>query len=87
MFLHGVGTAAATSFDPLEGTKGLTRMEEGEEGLFTLFTLKPQHRSSLIEETDIARLIETMSAFQPPDLGKWMERMKSDERWPGADLT
>lgn len=42
--------------------------------------MKPQHRSSLIEEAGIACLIEKMSAFQPPDLGKWMERMKSEER-------
>ncbi len=42
--------------------------------------MRQQHRGCLIEGREITGLLARMAAFRPPDLGKWMERMKSEER-------
>lgn len=42
--------------------------------------LKPEHEGCLIIGDDPAALIERMRAFEMPRLGKWMERLKADER-------
>lgn len=42
--------------------------------------LKPEHESCLLAGSNAAELIEQMRAFEMPKLGKWMERMKAEER-------
>ncbi len=42
--------------------------------------LKPEHEQCVLVETDHARLLERMQAFQPPQLGPWMEQMVRDAR-------
>jgi uncharacterized protein (TIGR00730 family) len=36
--------------------------------------LRPEHRAVLIVEDDPATLLERLSAFEPPTVGKWLER-------------
>lgn len=42
--------------------------------------LKPEHEQCLLVDADAARLLARMREFEPPRLGKWMERLKADER-------
>ncbi|MFN0075003.1 MAG: TIGR00730 family Rossman fold protein [Prosthecobacter sp.] len=42
--------------------------------------LKPEHEQCVLVESSHARLLERMRAFQPPQLGKWMEQMVQDAR-------
>lgn len=42
--------------------------------------LKPEHEGCLLVETDAAALLEKMQHFELPEIGKWMERMKAEER-------
>jgi uncharacterized protein (TIGR00730 family) len=42
--------------------------------------LKPEHEACLLVETDAAALLEMMARFELPDVGKWMERLKAEER-------
>lgn len=42
--------------------------------------LKPEHEECLLVDRDADSLLEKMEAFEPPQLGKWMERMKAEER-------
>jgi len=42
--------------------------------------LKPEHAQCVLVENDHTRLLERMQAFQPPQLGKWMEQMVRDAR-------
>lgn len=42
--------------------------------------LKPAHEACLLVDDRVEPLLEKMQHFQPPELGKWMERMKADER-------
>ena len=42
--------------------------------------LKSAHQDCLLVDDRVETLLEKMLSFQPPQLGKWMERMKSDER-------
>jgi uncharacterized protein (TIGR00730 family) len=42
--------------------------------------LKPEHEACLLVETDAVALLETMARFKLPDVGKWMERLKAEER-------
>lgn len=42
--------------------------------------LKPEHEACLLVEREANALLEKMEAFEPPQLGKWMERMKAEER-------
>ncbi len=42
--------------------------------------LKPEHESCLLVDSDPAALLEKMGQFEVPDVGKWMERLKADER-------
>lgn len=42
--------------------------------------LKPEHEQCLLMDADAARLLARMREFEPPRLGKWMERLKADER-------
>ncbi len=42
--------------------------------------LKPEHESCLLVDSDPAALLEKMRRFEVPDVGKWMERLKADER-------
>lgn len=42
--------------------------------------LKPAHEACLLVDDRVEPLLEKMHHFQPPQLGKWMERMKADER-------
>ena len=37
--------------------------------------LKPEHRASLVTETDPARLLTAMQAFQPHTCGKWIAEL------------
>lgn len=42
--------------------------------------LKPAHEACLLVDHSVVPLLGKMQGFQPPQLGKWMERMKADER-------
>ncbi len=42
--------------------------------------MKPEHAACLIVDTSADELIRRMADFEPPRLGKWMERMKAEER-------
>lgn len=42
--------------------------------------LKPEHEDCLLVDDNVESLLEKMHGFQPPQLGKWMERMKAEER-------
>ena len=42
--------------------------------------LKPAHEACLLVDRDADSLLRKMETFEPPQLGKWMERMKADER-------
>lgn len=42
--------------------------------------LKPEHEAGLLVDQDSEALLLKMAAFEPPCLGKWMERMKAEER-------
>lgn len=42
--------------------------------------LKPEHEAGLLVDQDSEALLLKMAAFEPPRLGKWMERMKAEER-------
>lgn len=42
--------------------------------------LKPEHEACLLVDDKAGALIEKMRTFEPPQLGKWMERMKAEER-------
>lgn len=37
--------------------------------------LKPEHAACVLVESDPGRLLERMETFRPPDLGKWIEAM------------
>jgi uncharacterized protein (TIGR00730 family) len=37
--------------------------------------LKPEHRASMLMETDPARLLDAMQAFQPHTCGKWIKEL------------
>jgi uncharacterized protein (TIGR00730 family) len=36
--------------------------------------IRPQHRASLLVDTDPGKLLDLMAAFQPPTVQKWMNR-------------
>lgn len=66
---------------------GLLNVEGFFDGLLTFLDhmrdtgfLKAAHRDCVLVETCPERLLEKMRAFQPPDLGKWIEKMVADER-------
>lgn len=42
--------------------------------------LKPEHRASLLMETDPATLLTSMRAFQPHTCGKWIQDLIASER-------
>lgn len=42
--------------------------------------LKQAHRDGVLVSEDPAQLLEKMRGFKAPDLGKWIEKMVSDER-------
>ena len=42
--------------------------------------LKPEHEGCLLADTDPAALLDKMQCFELPDVGKWMERLKAEER-------
>lgn len=42
--------------------------------------LKPEHERCLLVDSDARTLLDQMRAFEAPRLGKWMERLKADER-------
>lgn len=42
--------------------------------------LKSEHEQCLLVDADIATLLDAMRAFEAPRLGKWMERLKAEER-------
>ena len=42
--------------------------------------LKPAHEECLLVDERVESLLEKMRHFHPPQLGKWMERMKAEER-------
>jgi uncharacterized protein (TIGR00730 family) len=42
--------------------------------------LKREHEGCLLADTDPAALLEKMRCFELPDVGKWMERLKAEER-------
>ena len=42
--------------------------------------LRPEYEACLPVDTDAAALLEKMGRFELPDVGKWMEKPKADER-------
>lgn len=42
--------------------------------------LKPEHEACLLVDDKAGALIEKMRTFEPPQLGKWMERMQAEVR-------
>jgi uncharacterized protein (TIGR00730 family) len=42
--------------------------------------LKPEHARCVLVESDPATLLGRMRAFQPPDLGKWIEKLAAEAR-------
>lgn len=66
---------------------GLLNAEGFFDGLLTFLDhmrdtgfLKAAHRDCVLVENSPEKLLEKMRAFQPPDLGKWIEKMVADER-------
>jgi hypothetical protein len=42
--------------------------------------LKPEHASCVLVEPEAEKLLARMRTFQPPDLGKWIERLVAEAR-------
>lgn len=63
---------------------GLLNIEGYYDGLLSMLDhatneqfIRPEHRSMIFSETDPERLIDNMSAFDPPQLRKWLDRDQS----------
>lgn len=41
--------------------------------------LRPQHRQTVLTDTDPSRLLDAMAAYEPPQVDKWIPRLKPDE--------
>ena len=44
------------------------------------YVLKPEHERCLLVAAGADALLEKMRSFEPPGIGKWMERLKAEER-------
>nr|WP_294233576.1 TIGR00730 family Rossman fold protein [Prosthecobacter sp.] len=42
--------------------------------------LKPEHAACVLVQSTPAGILEAMSSFRPPDLGKWIEKLAAGER-------
>lgn len=42
--------------------------------------LKPEHAACVLVENEPEKLLASMEAFRPPDLGKWIEKLASEAR-------
>lgn len=42
--------------------------------------LRAEHAACLLVDDDPSRLVERMTAFRPPELGKWIEKLASEVR-------
>ena len=42
--------------------------------------LKPEHEGCLLVDSDAVALLEKMQSFEFPEVGKWMERLKAEQR-------
>lgn len=42
--------------------------------------LKPEHAASVLVQSTPGGILEAMSSFRPPDLGKWIEKLAAGER-------